>query len=168
MRSLAVEIVYQQMLPGTPLSAELPDWVKLNIADCIVVFGRLEQTVIEIAWEVAGTTEIKERLKRARQPANNNFEEMLAVIEEAAGTKFDALRTAFDGLSKDRNLIAHGSWLMAGDKPYVVWHKFLTDTESVMGEFFEDHRFNHFKQRAEKLLETCREWFRMLTEARTE
>jgi hypothetical protein len=160
-----VEIIYQQMLPGTPLSAELPDWVKLNIADCIVVFGRLEQTVIEIAWEVAGTTEIKERLKRARQPANNNFDEVLGIVEEVAGTKFDALRTAFDGLSKDRNLIAHGSWLMAGDKPYVAWHKFLIDNDSVMGEFFEDHRFNHFKRRAEKLLETCRKLFLMLTEA---
>jgi hypothetical protein len=44
---------------------------------------------------------------------------------------------------------------MAGGKPYVVWHKFGTDTDSVMGEFIEVHRFEHFRRRAEKLLETC-------------
>jgi hypothetical protein len=111
----------------------MPDWVKLAIANCVILFGRLEQKVIEIAWDVAGSNEVKERLKRARQSASDNFDEILAVIEEAAGTRFDALRLTFEALAKDRNLIVHGSWLTADNKPYVVWHKFITDTDSGDG-----------------------------------
>jgi hypothetical protein len=159
-----VTIIYEEMPPGTKLSTDMPDWVKIEIADCIIVFGRLEQCVIEIAWEMAGTTEIKARLKRARQPATDNFDEVLSVIEEAAGEKLEALRRAFEELAKDRNLMAHGSWLMAGSRPYVIWHKFLTDVDSIMGEFLDTHRFQHFKARANKLLETCNEWYMEMTE----
>lgn len=156
--------IYEEMPPGTKLSTVMPSWVKTEIADCIILFGRLEQCVIEIAWEIAGTTEIKDRLKRTRQPATDNFDEVLSVIEEAAGEKMEALRRAFEELAKDRNLMTHGSWLMAGSRPYVIWHKFLTDRDSVMGEFIDAHRFAHFKARADKLLETCNEWYMMMAE----
>ncbi|MCK1742006.1 hypothetical protein IVA80_14260 [Bradyrhizobium sp. 139] len=159
-----MSIVYQQMPEGTVLDAVMPDWVKLSIADCIIVFGRIEQKMVEIAWDLAGTTEVKDRVKRARVPAADNFDELLSVIEEAAGQKFDALRESFTKLAHDRNLIAHGHWLMAGGKPYVVWHKFLTDTHSVMGEFFEEHRFHYFKTCGDKLHETCNRWHDMITE----
>jgi hypothetical protein len=33
-----------------------------------------------------------------------------------------------------------------------------------MGEFIDAHRFEHFKRRADKLLETCNQWYVMLTE----
>ena len=157
-------IVYQQMPAGTKLDLSMPEWVKLEIADCIILFGRLEQKVVEIAWDLAGTKDVKERVRRASKSAHDNFDEILSVIEEAAGTQFDAIRFAFTGLRQDRNLIAHGAWLMAADKPYVVWHKFITDPESVMGEFFEKERFEHFRRRGEKLLETCRKWHDMMSE----
>lgn len=38
------------MPDGVHLSAELPDWVKLSIADAVVTFGRMEQEIIEISW----------------------------------------------------------------------------------------------------------------------
>jgi hypothetical protein len=143
-----MEIIYQEMPKDTVLSANIPDWVKLDIADCIIVFGRLEQKIIEIAWDMAGTTETKERLKRARQPASDNFDDLISVIEEAGGTKFDALRNGFNKLAQDRNLIAHGHWIMAGDEPYVVWHKFLTDTDSVMGNSSRNTALNTSRPRA--------------------
>jgi hypothetical protein len=37
------------MPEGVVLSRELPKWVKLSIADVVVVFGRMEQEAIEIA-----------------------------------------------------------------------------------------------------------------------
>lgn len=80
-----MQIIYQQMPKGTVLSADIPDWVKLNVADCIIVFGRFEQKTIEIAWEMAGTTEVKQRMKRGRQRAAENFDELVSVIEEPAG-----------------------------------------------------------------------------------
>jgi hypothetical protein len=152
------------MPAGVVLDLAMAEWVKIEIADCIILFGRLEQKVIEIAWDLVGTPDVKERLKRARQSAHDNFDDILSVIEEAAGMQFDAIRLAFTGLRHDRNLIAHGSWLMAGDRPYVVWHKFITDTDSVMGEFFDKGRFEHFRKRGDKLLETCRKWHDMLSE----
>jgi hypothetical protein len=159
-----MSIIYQPMPQGAKLDLSMPEWVKLDIADSVILFGRLEQKVIEIAWDVAGSIEVKERLRRARQPAYDNFDEILAVIEQAAGTKFDALRLTFEALAKERNLIVHGSWLMADGKPYVVWHKFITDSDSVMGEFFEKGRFDYFKKRGSKLLETCKTWHDMLSE----
>ncbi len=162
-----MEIVYQEMPAGTVLDKAMPDWVKIEMATCIILFGRLEQKAIEIAWDMAGTVEVKERVKRARQPASNNFDEILAVIEEAAGEKFEALRNAFEGLANDRNFMVHGHWLMAGEKPYVVWHKFITDADSVMGEYFEKHRFEHFQRRGEKLLDTFKRWHDMLSDQKS-
>jgi hypothetical protein len=156
-------ITYQQMPEGVRLDLSMPRSVKLEIANCIILFGRIEQKVIEIAWALAGSTDVKARVKRAGQPAHANFEEILSIVEQAAGDKFDAMRTVFNSLRHDRNLIAHGFWLMADDKPYVVWHKFITDADGVMGEFFDRQRFERFRKRGETLFETCRKWHDMLS-----
>ncbi|MGC2221572.1 MAG: hypothetical protein WA624_03985 [Methylocella sp.] len=50
------------MPEGVHLSLELLQWVKLSIADAVVLFGRMEQEVIEISW-VLTDAGLKERLK---------------------------------------------------------------------------------------------------------
>jgi hypothetical protein len=91
---------------------------------------------------------------------------ILGVMEEAAGQKFDGLRTSFDVLAKDRNLMAHGCWILIdGDRPWVVWHKFIEDDASVIGEFFERPRFEKFMKKAEHLLDMCKNYHNMLEEA---
>jgi len=164
---MAKNIVIQDMPEGTHLTFDMPDWVKLSVAGCIMLFGRLEHKVIEIAWDVKGVVELKTRLKTARNPASGNFDEILSAIECAADQQFDAIRKAFETLADERNLMVHGAWLMANDKPYVVWHKFLEDTNSVMGEFFEKPRFEHFTKKGNALLDTCIKWHEMMTADQT-
>jgi hypothetical protein len=148
----------QTIHAGAKPTHELSGWVKLSIADAVVVFGRLEQEIIEIAWLVKGTDVVADRVKLSRIPATENFLEIVGVVEEAAGQRFDGLRKTFSDLAYDRNLIVHGSWLMIDDRPYVVWHKFLEDPESVIGECYDRGRFGDFMLKANTLLEMCRKF----------
>lgn len=149
----------ESMHSGATLSRDLPDWVRLAIADAIMLFGRLEQEVIEISWLIKGAEQKVERLKVARNPATDNFSDIVALVEQAAGQELKALRSTFDDLAKDRNLIVHGAWWFVDDRrPWVVWHKFIEDNESVMGEFYENGRFADFMMKARHLYEMCRKF----------
>jgi hypothetical protein len=145
------------MHAGARSTQDLLAWVRLSIADAIVLFGRLEHELIEIAWLIKGA-DLKERVKIARNSATYNFLNVIAIVEEAAGARFDALRETFVNLANDRNLMVHGAWLMVDGRPWVVWHKFLVDTESVIGEFFDKPRFEAFMKKADILLDTSRKF----------
>jgi hypothetical protein len=104
------------MPEGVRLSRELPEWVRLAIADAVVVFGSMEQEIIEISW-VLQDADLKQRLKLARNPATENFISVLESIEHAEkGLKLDALKTSFRDLADQRNLIVHGAWAMVDEK----------------------------------------------------
>lgn len=142
------------MPKGVAVTRDLPDWVRLAIADGVVIFGRLEQEAIELAWLLMGA-DLKQKLKLARNPAQENLIEIVKAVEDAApGLKLDAMKDTITGLTYERNLIVHGSWSMADQQPWVVWHKFLEDDDSVIGEFFERPRFERFIKIAERLLTT--------------
>ena len=124
-----------------------------------MLFGRLEQEVIEIAWLIKGAGEKAERAKVARRPATDNFDDILKLVEAAAGSEFASLRSTFEDLAKDRNLIAHGAWWMVdGHRPWVVWHKFIEDSDSVMGEYYVESRFSDFMKKAGVIYEMCRKF----------
>jgi hypothetical protein len=53
---------------------------------------------------------------------------------------------------------------MVNDKPFVIWHKFLEDTDSVMGEYYVEGRFKDFMSKANALLKMCREFHNGLEE----
>jgi len=154
------------MPKGVRLSSKLPEWVKLSIADAVVVFGRMEQEAIEISWLLTDA-ELKERLKLARTPATENFIAIIESVERSqASLKLDALKNTFRTLADERNLIVHGSWTMTNDKPWVVWHKFAEDTESIIGEHFEAWRFERFMTKGNHILDMLRMYHNML-EAQT-
>ena len=154
------------MREGVRLSSELPEWVKLSIANAVVVFGRIEQEAIEISWLLTDAT-LKSRLKLARTPASENF---LAIIESAErsqdGLNLDALKDSFVTLANERNLIVHGAWTMTDDTPWVVWHRFVEDIDSIIGEHFEAWRFERFMKKANHILGMLREIHNLL-EAQT-
>jgi hypothetical protein len=87
--------------------------------------------------------------KIAKAPTAHNFDDIIKLMEEAAGERFDGLRGGFEALRDDRNLIAHGCWLMVDDKPWVVWHKFIEDMESIIGQYFEKPRFEAFMKKGD-------------------
>lgn len=150
------------MPPNVPLDRDLPNWLRLAVADAIIVSGRIEQEAIEIAWLIFGA-DLKGKLKLSRNPAKDNIISIIEFIENTdSGLNFSALKQSANFLSFERNFIAHGSWVMAGDKPFVVWHKFLEDDDSVIGEYFEQRRFDRFMSVAEQLLATLFEYHTML------
>lgn len=158
--------MFTEMPPNTCLSADLPEWLRLAIADAVVVFGRMEQEAIEISW-LLNDAELKQRLKIAQFPATKNFIEIIEAVERAKDSlKLDAVKDAFRSLANERNLMVHGAWAMTDEKPWVVWHKFAEDTESVIGEHFEAWRFERFMVKAEHLLNTLRRYHDQL-EAQT-
>jgi hypothetical protein len=146
------------------LSAELPEWLRFAIADAVVLFGRMEQEIIEIAWLLNDAT-LKEKLKLARNPATETFLAILESVEQREpGLKLDALKDGFTTLAQERNVIVHGAWTMADDKPWVVWHKFLEDDESIIGEFFEALRFERFDKKGLVILAMLRRFHDTLEE----
>ena len=154
------------MPEGTRLSPDLPEWVRLAVGDAVVVFGRMEQEIIEISW-ILTDADLKAKLKLTKGSTTDKFIAALESVERAeAGLKLDALKDGFRGLADERNLIVHGAWTMANDKPWVVWHKFLEDDDSVIGEFFEQWRFDRFMKKGEHILNTLRRFHDML-EAQT-
>jgi hypothetical protein len=150
------------MPEGVRLSLELPQWVKLSIADVVVLFGRMEQEVIEISW-VLTDAGLKERLKVARNPGTENFIAIIESVERSqAHLRLDALKDSFRELASERNLIVHGAWTMTDEKPWVVWHKFAEDTESIIGEHFEAWRFERFMTKGSHILDTLRKFHNIL------
>ena len=160
----AKEVLMHVPMPeGVHLSPELPEWVKLSIADAVVEFGRMEQEIIEISW-ILMDADLKQKLKLARTPATENFIAVLESVERSTGLQLDALKEDFRGLADERNLMVHGAWNMAYTKPWVVWHKFLEDDTSVIGEFFEKWRFERFMTKGQHILTMLRRFHDMLEE----
>ena len=152
------------MPAGVRLSPDVPDWTKLAIADAVILFGRIEQKGIEIAW-VLLDADLKKKIKLTRNPATDNFLLALNLVKEAAGgANLDALESGFKMLADERNLMVHGSWNMADEKPWVVWHKFLEDEESIIGEWFERWRFERFMIKGQAIISMLERFHVMLSQ----
>ena len=150
------------MPAGVRLSPDVPDATKMAIAEAVILFGRMEQKAIEITW-VLLDADLKKKVKLARNPATDNFLIALKKVKEAAGgADLDALEDGFTMLANERNLMVHGSWNMADDKPWVVWHKFLEDEESVIGEYFETWRFERFMIKGQTIMNMLEQFHVML------
>jgi hypothetical protein len=148
------------MKPGAKFSFDMPDWVKLLIAECLIAFGRVEQKTIEIVWVVENADAAK-KVKVARAPAADNFKKAITARNGITDTQRENYHKYFADLANVRNLIAHGSWLMVDGVPWVVWHKFIVDDGSVVGEFYERERFEATKRQ-------CNSMLRMLSEVHLE
>jgi hypothetical protein len=154
------------MPEGTQLSLDLPEWLRLAIADAVVLFGRMEQEIIEISW-ILTNADLTQKLKLTKGSTTEKFIAALESVERAeAGLKLDSLKEGFKGLAEERNLMVHGAWNMADAKPWVVWHKFLEGDESIIGEYFEQWRFERFMVKGQHILGMLRQ-FRDMLEAQT-
>lgn len=69
--------MHTSMPEGVQFSSEISDQVRLAIADAVIVFGRIEQELIEISWMLS-SADLEQRLKIARTPTTKNF---IAIIE---------------------------------------------------------------------------------------
>lgn len=141
--------------PDLQWSFELPDRLKLAIADCLTLYSRIESCIVETVWELE-QADLERKKEIAKAWGDQNFMVLKKAVREIPGAKTDAIWPALKRLGKERNIIGHGVWMWTNtDRPLVVWHaKFLEEADWVGAEFFDFARFDRFIRRAEVLLNT--------------
>jgi len=136
-----------QIHPDAKLSSELTIDLKIAIADAIVVFSRIETCVLETIW-VIEDADLNQKRKLARRTISQNFQRLREFIN-IPNLDLDATWRAIDRVMNERHIIAHGSWMIVDDvRPFVVWHKFMENSDTVIGEYFNYPRFEYFMKTA--------------------
>jgi hypothetical protein len=167
-------------IPGMTWSFELPERLKVAIADAVAIFSRIDHAVIECIW-ILEQADLKRKKQIAKERAHENINFIRSVVEEHMKLKIPETWDALVELRRDRNLIAHGVWMMrfggdsAGERrapatglPMVLWHsKMLESDDFVTAESFDYWRFDKFMSRASVLLDTFLK-FRAMAETAVE
>ena len=147
-----------------PLSFDLPGKLKFAIATSITLFSRLDTCILECIW-ADQQPDIERKKKLAKGHAAGNIKAVQDVVARATNDmEFDAIWKTLSDLLAQRNLIAHGAWMVDGNGiPVVVWHsKMLENDDEVGGELFPYEKFDHFLKRASIMLNTFSEFKRMI------
>jgi hypothetical protein len=126
--------------PTLTWSFELPDKLKLAIADAIVLYSRIESCIVEIIWEIEEAN-LERKKEIAKAWDDQNFRLIKRAVKLIPGAKTAAIWPALKALGKERNLIGHGVWMWANEgRPLVVWHsKFLEEATGSGPSFLISH-----------------------------
>jgi hypothetical protein len=165
-------------IPGMTWSFDLPDRLKLAIADAVTIFSHIDCMVIESVWAL-DQADLKRKKQISRDHAHENIKFVRAVVEEHMKLEIGPTWDALDEMRRERNLIAHGVWSVrfGGDTPeqtgtkpeglpMVLWHsKMLESDDYVTAESFDYWRFDKFMDRARVLLDTFRQFKTMCEKA---
>jgi hypothetical protein len=152
--------------PDLKWSFELPDRLKLAIADAITLYSRIESCCIEIVWEIE-QADLARKQEVAKNWGEQNFKLLRKAVESLPDAKTDRIWPTLNVLGKERNLIGHGVWMWTSEgRPLVVWHsKFLESTDWVGAEYFDWSRFDSFMKKATVLMNTFAQFKLMLVHA---
>lgn len=167
-------------IPGMTWSFDLPDKLKLAIADAIAIFSRIDHAVVECIWMLE-QADLKRKKQIAKEHAHGNIKFVRSVVEEHMRLDIPKTWDALDELRQERNLIAHGVWMIrfggnsAGELaapptglPMALWHsKMLESEDFVTAKSFDYWRLDKFMKRARVLLNTFLQ-FRAMAETAIE
>src|ERR1700712_2117789 len=90
-----------------PISFELPTDLKVRICDAITLFSRVESAALEAVWTPEHADLIRKK-KIARMSAKNGFKALRGFFAGVTEAQESRLWATLDGLTNERNLIAHG------------------------------------------------------------
>jgi|GEM_PF-1594737 hypothetical protein len=150
--------------PDASWNFDLPEKLKLGIADAVVTFARMETTLLEIVWILEEST-LEEKRELTMDVVSKNFDKLKRVVTRLPGAETNRIWPALKNLAKDRNLIVHDFWAVDDahdDRPVVLSHHFLESEDYVTGEYFDYRRFEFFQKRADHLLNMFRQFRVML------
>ena len=152
--------------PDLTWTLELPDRLKIAIADAITIYSRIESCCVEIVWELE-EADIERKKEIAKSWGDKNFKALRKTLKELPNAETDRIWPALKKLGKERNLVGHGVWMWTNeDRPVVVWHaKFLEEPDWVGAEFFDWSRFEYFMTIANRLMDTLAEFKLLLVQA---
>ncbi len=141
--------------PSLKWSFDLPDRLKIAIADAIVLYSRIESCCVEIIWELE-QADLERKKQIAKAWGDQNFRLLKKAVGQIPGAKTDKIWPALKVLTKERNLIGHGVWMWTNEeRPLVVWHsKFLEENDWIGAEFFDWARFDYFMKQTTGLMNT--------------
>jgi hypothetical protein len=131
------------------LSSDIPDVIKIGIADCVVAYAAMEDTAERLIWDISGLSYDDGRL--LTRSGGDKFEILRKVIE-GHGLIIPLSRqstinmwTAIKQLTTVRNLIVHGVWAMLDNTTAIsVSNKLASDHGHVEGEGFGLERLQAF------------------------
>jgi hypothetical protein len=148
-------------------SSELPERLKLAIADCILLYSKIESCVVEPIWVIEDPDIFRKR-EIAKAWADQNSRIVTKVVKSIPGAESDAVSPALKdlGLGQQCNLIGHGVWMISSDgRPMVVSHaRSIELGEGIEAQYFDWERFDHFLAIGSVTLNTFAEFKRSLEE----
>lgn len=159
-------------------SFELPDRLKIAIAESVAIFSHIEHMIIECMWSIENA-DLDRKKKIARDHAYGNIAFVRTILETHMKLETSAIWNALEEIRADRNLIAHGVWSMryGGEMPdgsavpdegvpMVLWHsKMLESDDFHTAEAFDYARFDRFMGRARILLRTFQQFAEVAIDA---
>jgi hypothetical protein len=151
-------------LPELSWSFEIPDKLKLAIADCIILYSKLESCIVELVWLIEAA-DVERKREIAKSWSSQNFKIVKRVVLSIPGAESDEIWPALNDLGQERNLIGHGVWMITDTgRPMVVWHARSVSAEHIDSQFFDWERFDHFLAIGRVTLNTFAEFKRLLEE----
>ena len=153
------------MRPVKDVSGNIPDKLKMAIGDAVSLFSKIDHCALEVVWLIKGA-DVAGKKKLAKAYAANNLETFECAIRQLPNVERDDIFSACRELLNERNLIAHGVWLVddAGI-PHVTWHsRFLESDDYAVIESFSYDRFDSFLERGRAVLDILDEIKRNLEE----
>ena len=143
-------------------SFEIPDKLKLAIADCILLYSKIESCIVELVWLIEGA-DLDRKREIAKAWGEQNFKIVKRIVQSIPGAESDEIWPCLKDLGRERNLIGHGVWMIRNDNvPMVVWHKFLESDDYISANLFPWERFDQFLTLGEVVLKTFAEFKRIL------
>src|SRR4051812_12119438 len=96
-------------IPGMTWSFELPDRLKVAIAEAVTIFSHIDHMVTESVWALE-EADLKRKKQIAKEHAHENLKFVRGVVEQHMKLDVGPTWDALDELRRERNLIAHGVW----------------------------------------------------------
>lgn len=147
------------------LSGDLSDHLKMAIGDAVTIFSKIDAKMLEIIW-LLSEADLAKKKKLAREHSAGNMKSLEEAFRLIPGAETGEIWRTCEALRRERNLIAHGIWLVDQfGNPQVTWHRRdLESDDYTVVEHFSFERFDHFLQRGHLLLKTFSDIERQLQE----
>jgi hypothetical protein len=97
--------------PDMTWTLDLPERLGLTIADAVVIFSRIDNALIECIW-VLEEADPRRKRQIAKARAFENIDYVKGVVVEHLKLDIDETWNALDQMRQERNLVAHGVWMM--------------------------------------------------------
>ena len=151
----------------TKVSMDIPSDIQRLIGHGILEFSKLETITEHILSDLLNLEYEDTQLIISQLDASRKFQILKSIIErrfpEAKDIKpKDSIWRAITVLNDARNTVAHGNWIMVGDTPFILSHRWKGPRGMVMAEPFPYERLRRVGRLSKNLTDRFKELSRAL------